>query len=68
MRVRTGGFERSRSGETRQTPPVEPSSSESFITFLDKYEADVLSPRELAKGTLGLYAAHFRLFRKQLED
>jgi integrase len=42
-------------------------SSESFATFLDKYEADVLPPRELAKGTLGLYAVHFRRFRKQFE-
>lgn len=42
-------------------------SSESFANFLDKYEADVLPPRELAKGTLGLYAVHFRRFRKQFE-
>jgi hypothetical protein len=42
-------------------------SSESFATFLDTYERDVLLPRELAKGTLGLYAVHFRRFRKQFE-
>jgi hypothetical protein len=36
-------------------------------TFLDTYERDVLLPRELAKGTLGLYAVHFRRFRKQFE-
>ena len=42
-------------------------SSESFATFLDTYERDVLPPRELAKGTLGLYAVHFRRFRKQFE-
>jgi enterobacteria phage integrase len=38
-------------------------SSESFSGFLDTYERDVLPPRELAKGTLGLYAVHFRRFR-----
>jgi integrase len=43
------------------------STSESFIGFLDTYERDVLPPRELAKGTLGLYAVHFRRFRKQFE-
>ncbi len=42
-------------------------SSESFATFLDTYEREVLPPRELAKGTLGLYAVHFRRFRKQFE-
>lgn len=42
-------------------------SSESFAGFLDAYERDVLPPRELAKGTLGLYAVHFRRFRKQFE-
>ena len=30
------------------------STSESFAGFLDAYERDVLPPRELAKGTLGL--------------
>lgn len=39
------------------------STSESFAGFLDTYERDVLPPRELAKGTLGLYAVHFRRFR-----
>lgn len=43
------------------------STSESFAGFLDAYERDVLPPRELAKGTLGLYAVHFRRFRKQFE-
>jgi integrase len=42
-------------------------SSQSFALFLDNYEANVLPPRELAKGTLGLYAVHFRRFRKQFE-
>ncbi|WDG79205.1 phage integrase Arm DNA-binding domain-containing protein [Pseudomonas chlororaphis] len=42
-------------------------SSESFTGFLDTYERDVLPPRELAKGTLGLYAVHFRRFRKHFE-
>lgn len=42
-------------------------SSESFAGFLDTYERDVLPPRELAKGTLGLYAVHFRRFRKHFE-
>lgn len=41
--------------------------SDSFEGFLDKYEAEVLPPRELAKGTLGLYAVHFRRFRKWFE-
>jgi len=43
-------------------------SSESFTTLLDKYEADVLPPRELAKGTRRLYAVHFRRFRKQFAE
>lgn len=42
-------------------------ASETFAGFLDTYERDVLPPRELAKGTLGLYAVHFRRFRKQFE-
>ena len=42
-------------------------SSESFASFLDTYEQQVLPPRELAKGTLSLYAVHFRRFRKQFE-
>ena len=29
-------------------------TSGSFAGFLDKYEAEILPPRELAKGTLGL--------------
>ena len=41
--------------------------SGSFAGFLDKYEAEILPPRELAKGTLGLYAVHFRRFRKHFE-
>ncbi len=41
--------------------------SESFAGFLDIYERDVLPPRELAKGTLGLYAVHFRHFRKNFD-
>ena len=41
--------------------------SDSFEGFLDKYEAEVLPPRELAKGTLSLYAVHFRRFRKWFE-
>lgn len=43
------------------------SSTETFAGFLDTYERDVLPPRELAKGTLGLYAVHFRRFRKHFE-
>ncbi|WP_445572169.1 tyrosine-type recombinase/integrase [Pseudomonas sp. E102] len=43
------------------------SSSATFSGFLDHYEAKVLPPRELAKGTLGLYAVHFRRFRKHFE-
>ena len=42
-------------------------ASGSFAGFLDKYEAEILPPRELAKGTLGLYAVHFRRFRKHFE-
>ncbi|MGF6558505.1 hypothetical protein ABIA48_004885 [Pseudomonas sp. S30_BP2TU TE3576] len=42
-------------------------ATETFTGFLDTYERDVLPPRELAKGTLGLYAVHFRRFRKQFE-
>jgi len=42
-------------------------TSETFAGFLDTYERDVLPPRELAKGTLGPYAVHFRRFRKQFE-
>lgn len=42
-------------------------TSDLFIGFLDTYERDVLPPRELAKGTLGLYAVHFRRFRKHFE-
>ena len=40
-------------------------ASETFASFLDIYERDVLPTRELAKGTLGLCAVHFRRFRKQ---
>lgn len=43
-------------------------NSQSFAGFLDRYEKEVLPPRELAKGTLQLYAVHFRRFRKQFED
>lgn len=43
------------------------SASDAFTAFLDRYEADVLPPRELAKGTLQLYAVHLRRFRKQFE-
>lgn len=42
-------------------------TSDLFTGFLDTYESDVLPPRELAKGTLGLYAVHFRRFRKHFE-
>lgn len=42
-------------------------TSESFAGFLDHYETTVLPPRELAKGTLQLYAVHFRRFRKAFE-
>lgn len=34
-----------------------------FTSFLDYYEREVLPPRELAKGTLDLYAVRFRQFR-----
>ena len=40
------------------------SPSGTFAGFLDKYETEILPPRELAKGTLELYAVHFRRFRK----
>lgn len=36
-----------------------------FTDFLDLYERDVLPPRELANGTLDLYAVHFRKLRKE---
>ncbi len=42
-------------------------SSMLFSEFLDIYERDILPARELAKGTLELYAVHFRRFRKQFE-
>lgn len=42
-------------------------ASDLFTEFLNIYEKDVLPPRELAKGTLDLYAVHFRRFRKQFE-
>lgn len=38
-----------------------------FASFLDYYERDVLPPRELAKGTLDLYAVRFRQFRAAFE-
>ncbi|SDO60532.1 Bacteriophage lambda integrase, N-terminal domain [Pseudomonas arsenicoxydans] len=41
-------------------------ASETFAGFLDTYERDVLPPRELAMGVLGLYAVHFLRFRKHL--
>ena len=37
---------------------------DTFDTFLTQYEEKILPPRELAKGTLELYAVHFRRFRK----
>ncbi len=37
-------------------------SAELFTVFLDQYEEKVLPPRELSKGTLGLYAVHFAAF------
>ena len=40
---------------------------QTFDTFLTTYETTILPPRELAKGTLGLYAVHFRRFRKAFE-
>ncbi|PTQ70401.1 tyrosine-type recombinase/integrase [Pseudomonas sp. GV071] len=40
-------------------------SSESFGSFLDDYEKDVLPPRELSKGTLALYGVHYRRFRRE---
>ena len=43
------------------------SPSGTFSGFLDKYETEILPPRELAKGTLELYAVHFRRFRKYFE-
>jgi hypothetical protein len=46
-------------------PWVLNNASETFASFLDIYERDVLPTRELAKGTLGLCAVHFRRFRKQ---
>jgi integrase len=42
-------------------------SAELFTAFLDDYEKNVLPPRELSKGTLGLYAVHFRRFRREFE-
>ena len=46
-------------------PWVLNNASETFASFLDIYERDVLPTRELAKGTLDLCAVHFRRFRKQ---
>ncbi|MGY4533848.1 hypothetical protein ACVW0Y_002984 [Pseudomonas sp. TE3786] len=40
-------------------------SSESFGSFLDDYEKDVLPPRGLSKGTLTLYGVHYRRFRRE---
>jgi len=42
-------------------------TSDLFTAFLDLYESKILPERELAKGTLGLYAVHFRRFRKAFE-
>jgi integrase len=42
-------------------------SAELFTAFLTQYEEKVLPPRELSAGTLGLYAVHFRRFRKAFE-
>ena len=42
-------------------------ASDLFSEFLDTYERDILPPRELAKGTLDLYAVRFRQFRRAFE-
>ncbi|MFH7391452.1 integrase, partial [Pseudomonas syringae pv. tagetis] len=42
-------------------------TSESFAGFLDHYEANVLPPRELPKGTHQQNAVHFRRNRKTFE-
>ncbi|AHC65011.1 integrase [Pseudomonas aeruginosa] len=42
---------------------VQGAGSDLFVAFLDKYEREILPPRELAKGTLDLYAVRFRQFR-----
>ena len=42
-------------------------ASDLFSDFLDTYERDILPPRELAKGTLDLYAVRFRQFRRAFE-
>lgn len=44
------------------------STGDAFSTFLDQYEAKILPPRELAKGTLELYAVHFRRFKAVFGD
>lgn len=46
---------------------VQGESAKLFTAFLDDYERHVLPPRELSKGTLGLYAVHFRRFRREFE-
>lgn len=42
-------------------------ASDLFSDFLDTYEREILPPRELAKGTLDLYAVRFRQFRRAFE-
>lgn len=46
---------------------VQGAESDLFTSFLDKYERDILPPRELARGTLELYAVRFRQFRRAFE-
>ncbi|MGA4442555.1 tyrosine-type recombinase/integrase [Ectopseudomonas hydrolytica] len=42
-------------------------ASDLFSDFLDTYEREIIPPRELAKGTLDLYAVRFRQFRRAFE-
>lgn len=46
---------------------VQGQAADLFTVFLDAYERDVPPPRELAKGTLELYAVRFRQFRAAFE-
>ena len=46
---------------------VQGQAADLFTVFLDAYERDVLPPRELAKGTLELYAVRFRQLRAAFE-
>ncbi|WP_339521833.1 phage integrase Arm DNA-binding domain-containing protein [Pseudomonas sp. EA_35y_Pfl2_R111] len=41
--------------------------SDLFSAFIDHYQSNILPPRELAKGTLDLYAVHLRRFRTAFE-